>query len=337
MSDWATYNLVDPHLAPPLPVMRGLVSALCERREAIDSQFHSSCIASSAEKVYEKAWADVILGYTSLSPESTANDVMLRPVKQNYVGGESQWNPMEFFDVELETLVESGRFVDASSGGEPYSSLEQLASSAGYSALIQPETDKMRNALNARWAIQRRDMLKKLRYVYTEGNFAVEYRIAGNTTSPDSPQAAYNALSGWTTSSSFGYGPDCSEDYYYHQDGYWHFYQAAELVKIKPNFDVIGGSNYRDYVLPATEGIMTFEAGPIEAYGGGYENVFSPLCTTVSSGANTFVLSNGVFASWGYGSASALPATSQTQYMVGWEADNVQIIYDYNSVFNFKE
>ena len=334
MSDWATYNLVEPHLAPPLPVMRGLVSALCERKETVDWQFHSSCTVSSGarEKVYEKAWADVILGHTSLSPESTANDVMLRPVKQNYIGGEAQWNPMEFFDGELETLVETSLFVDASSGGEPYSSLEQLASSAGYSALIQPETAKMRNALNARWAIQRRDMLKKLRYVYTEGNYALEYRVAGNTSSTQSPQAAYNALSGWTTSVYRNRTPDCAEDYYYHQDGYWHFYEAFELVKIAPYFGSSGRS-----VLAANEGIMTFDAGPIEAYGGGYENVFSPLCTTVSSGANTFVLSNGVFASWGYGSASALPATSQTQYMVGWEADNVQIIYDYNSVFNFKE
>ena len=67
--------------------------------------------------------------------------------------------------------------------------------------------------------------------------------------------------------------------------------------------------------------------------------VFDPLCTTVSSGANTLVLSSGVFASWRYGSASGLggPDTVPGSYIRGWQARNVKVIYDYESNFEFKQ
>ena len=67
--------------------------------------------------------------------------------------------------------------------------------------------------------------------------------------------------------------------------------------------------------------------------------VFDPLCTTVSSGGNTLVLSGGVFASWGYGSASGLggPETAPDSCIRGWQARNVRVIYDYESNFNFKQ
>ena len=67
--------------------------------------------------------------------------------------------------------------------------------------------------------------------------------------------------------------------------------------------------------------------------------VFDPLCTTVSSGANTLVLSSGVFASWGYGSASGLggPDTAPDSCIRGWQARNVRVVYDYEQNYNFKQ
>ena len=64
---------------------------------------------------------------------------------------------------------------------------------------------------------------------------------------------------------------------------------------------------------------------------------FDPLGTTVSSGVNSLTLSGGVFASWGCGSAAIPAGSSGTEHLRGWEARNVQIIYDYNTTFDFRE
>ena len=67
--------------------------------------------------------------------------------------------------------------------------------------------------------------------------------------------------------------------------------------------------------------------------------IFDPLCTTVSSGANALPLSNGVFASWGYGAASGIGGSDTVpgDYIRGWQAQNIKIIYDYETNFNFKQ
>ena len=51
------------------------------------------------------------------------------------------------------------------------------------------------------------------------------------------------------------------------------------------------------------------------------------------------VLSGGVFASWGYGSASGLGGTDAApdSCIRGWQALNVRVIYDYEPNYNFKQ
>ena len=329
---WSDYHLDHPGFCTPLPVLRGLVSALCERREAVDSGFYSSCTVSSGARAaaYAHQLADTVLlapGVYSLSPKNTEDDVLFRPVAR-CSDTNSSYTFMEHFDAELETLVESGAYTDSS--GAVYSSLEQLASSAGYSALIAPEGGVMERSLNAGWAVQRRDMLGKLRYVQTEEGYAVETASAGNA-SGSTPQSAYNNLSGWSveTDSSLSPGLRCSERYYYHSGGYWHLTDAEEITRILPAFHGI---------TAASAGVLIFEAGAPEEYGSGWTCVFDPLGTTISSGVNSFVLSGGVFASWGYGSATIPADASVTEnYSRGWEARNVRIIYDYNTTFDFRE
>ena len=62
LMSWDDYHLNDPTLCTPLPVMRGLVSALCERREAVDSEFHASCMSSGASAVIENCLAHILTG-----------------------------------------------------------------------------------------------------------------------------------------------------------------------------------------------------------------------------------------------------------------------------------
>ena len=87
--------------------------------------------------------------------------------------------------------------------------------------------------------------------------------------------------------------------------------------------------------------MMTFSAVAPEAdgspVGDSWTETFDPLGTTVSSGMNSLTLSGGFFASWGCGSAAIPAGSSGTEYLRGWEARNVQIIYDYNTTFDFRE
>ena len=329
---WSDYHLDHPVLCTPLPVLRGLVSALCERREAVDSWFHGSCTVSSGAR--EAAVAAELANTVLLEPGAA----FLPPRDEHAavfcaIGKTNEWHSsgytfMEHFDAELETLVESGAYTDSSGG--VYSSLEQLASSAGYSALIAPEGGVMERCLNAGWAVQRRDMLCKLRYVQTEEGWAVETASARNA-SGSTPQSAYNALSDWSIETDSSLSPEirCSEKYYYHSSGYWHLTDADEITRIVPAFHG---------VTAASVGVMIFEAAEPEEYGGGWTCVFDPLGTTISSGVNSLTLSSGVFASWGYGSATIPADESVTDnYSRGWEAQNVRIIFDYNTTFDFRE
>ena len=239
---------------------------------------------------------------------------------------------MEHFDGELTALVSSGAYVDPT--GAVYSSLEQLASSAGYSALVPANGGIMERSLNARWAIQRRDMLNKLRYVMTEGGYAVENAV-GENGSGSTPQEAYDdTASGRSATVDSSIAPDLRNtvDYYCHSGGYWHCYSATEITRILPAFDGVPA---------ASAGLMTFSAVAPEADGSpagdSWTETFDPLGTTVSSGVNSLTLSGGIFASWGCGSATIPAGSSGTEYLRGWEARNVQIIYDYNTTFDFRE
>ena len=57
---WDDYHLNSPYFCTPRPVMRGLVSAACERREALDSVFHASCVSSGASAVAENCLAEMV-------------------------------------------------------------------------------------------------------------------------------------------------------------------------------------------------------------------------------------------------------------------------------------
>ena len=331
---WSDYHLDQPVLCTPLPVLRGLVSAFCERKEAVDSSYHGSSTASSGAR--EAATAAELANTVLLDPgaffleQKSERDASFR-----FIGKTNEWHSsgytfMEHFDYEMQRLLNRSAYVDAS--GTEYSTLEQLASSAGYSALVSPAGSGMRHCLNARWAVQRRDMLCKLRYAQTVGGYAVE-RASGGYTSGSTPQAAYNALSpsGWTVVPDSSLAPmlRCVGQYYYYENGgCWSLLDVCEITRIVPSFEGV----------PATSvGVMTFSAAEPSENGDWWTTIFDPLCTTVSSGVNTFVLSGGVFASWGYGSASIPAGSSGTQYSRGWEARNVRIIYDYNTTFEFRE
>jgi len=335
---WSDYHLDHPAFCTPLPPLRGLVSAFCERKEAVDSDFHRSCTVSSGarEKLVAGELANTVLcvpGESFLVPEDE-RAVKFRPVAKNAVseGSVESFTFMEHFDGELTALVSSGAYVDQA--GAVYSSLEQLASSAGYSALVPAEGGIMERNLNARWAVQRRDMLNKLRYVLTEGGYAVEKSV-GENGSGSTPQEAYDdTASGRSTTVDSSVAPDLrnTADYYWHSGGYWHCYSATEITRILPSFDGVPA---------ASAGVMTFSAIAPEADGApagdSWTETFDPLGTTVSSGVNSLTLSGGVFASWGCGSAAIPAGSSGTEHLRGWEARNVQIIYDYNTTFDFRE
>ena len=84
--------------------------------------------------------------------------------------------------------------------------------------------------------------------------------------------------------------------------------------------------------------------------GGGTSSKFHPLNTvgtkTIVSGANVLQLENvissgsyayAVFASWGHGSANfnGESCAQGEDIIAGWQMQNVKIIYDYDSVFEF--
>ena len=331
---WSDYHLDQPALCTPFPVLRGLISAFGERKEAVDSSFHSSCTVSSgareAEAAMEMANTTLLEPGASFQQPRDERDASFRIIGKTDEWHSSGFTFMEHFDYEIQRLLNRSAYVDAS--GSEYHTLEQLASSAGYSALVSPDGSGMRHCLNARWAIQRRDMLCKLRYAQTPGGFAVE-RASAEFGSGNTPQEAYDSLvaSDWTLSQDSSPAPilRCCEKYYYYDGGgYWTLQDACELTRIVPAFAGV----------PATSvGVMTFSAAAPDEYGDGWTRIFDPLCTTISSGMNSFVLSGGVFASWGYGSASIPAGSSGTKYSRGWQARNVRIIYDYNTTFEFRE
>ena len=366
MSLWDDYHLNDPAFCTPLPVMRGLVSALCERREAVDSEFHASCTSSGASAVIENQLAHILTGewYDNADPR----EIPFREIKREYAydeiwGFSRRLSFMHNYDAFLiHTLDEynARRFTD-SEGNTAFSSLELLASALA-EPLIVPETVPENNSypkdyvdgafqvcLNAAWASQRTRMLKRLRYVsVTSGGFMMRYAYspADMHSFGASPQAAYDAIPEWTLyETEFGgwYSPlECHLNYentsLSDPNERWSIRSAWEPVSLMPEHHGCPAASGGKIVFDAVDLRERDEDGnpeedPYNTY------VFDPLCTTVSSGANTLVLSGGVFASWGYGSASGLGGsdTVPDNYIRGWQARNVNVIYDYASNFSFRE
>jgi len=363
---WDDFHLNDPTLCTPLPVMRGLVSALCERREAVDSEFHGSCTSSGTSAVVENRLAHILTGewYDDADPL----EIPFREIKKEYAvdevwGFARELSFMHIYDAFLvHTLEEydARQFAD-STGNTVYGTLENLASALS-EPLIMPENipEEMPYAmipadgtfqvcLNAAWASQRTRMLKLLRFVrVTNGGFMMRhaYSPLDLHSFGASPQAAYDAIPDWTLcEAEFGgwNSPlECSVNYeptgLSDPNERWMILSAWEPVRLTPVHHGCPAASVGRIVFDAADLRERDENGiPVEDVYNTY--VFDPLCTTVSSGANTLVLSGGVFASWGYGSASGLggPDTAPDSCIRGWQALNVKVIYDYEPNYDFKE
>ena len=363
---WDDYHLTDPAFCTPLPVMRGLVSALCERREAVDSEFHASCTSSGTFAVTENRLTHVLTGewYDAADP----GKIPFREIRKEYAydeiwGYSRRLSFMHIFDAFLiHTLDEynARRFTD-STGNTVYDSLESLASALS-EQLIVPETVPDGNSsgtvpadgtfqvcLNAAWASQRTRMLKLLRYVcVSNGGFMMRHAAspADLHSFGASPQAAYDAIPEWTlheTEFAGWYNPlICRLSYEYtglaDPDERWMINSSWEPVQLTPAHHGCLAASGGRIVFDAVDPRERDEDGnPLEDEYNTY--VFDPLCTTVSSGTNTLVLSGGIFASWGYGSVSGLGGTDTApdSYIRGWQALNVKVIYDYEPNYNFKQ
>jgi len=355
---WSDYHLDDPVFCTPLPVMHGLVSAVCERREALDSAFHASCVSSGISAVAENCLTEMLF-------RSAAVEIPFRRIEKEMpsfipydTGVSSLISFMHMFDAFLrETLEVTGeRLYSDSAGTRTYVSPEELAS-ALQEPLIAPysiDDGAASNAdgdfqvvLNAAWASQRARMLKQLRYVsIVNGGFLMRQAVPNLNYYGGTPQGAYDAILSRTFADVRFAGWDnpleCRLEYHYNAwdvpGERWAVDSALETLRITPVFDGC---------LTTSAGMIGFDAVDLrerDSEGEIIENasntyVFDPLCTTVSSGANTLVLSSGSFADWGCGSASPIGGsdTAPGHYVRGWQARNVKVIYDYESTFNFKQ
>ena len=370
--NWDDYCLNDPTLSTPLPVMRGLVYALCERLEAVDSEFHAICTSSGTSAVAEQCLAHILCGesYEYADPR----EIPFRSIGKEYArdgiwGGYRNLSFMHLFDTLLEYTAagrsgimgyEVRQFTD-SRGNPIYGSVRNLASALS-EPLIAPRSftrinsfgtvatdDAFQICLNAAWAAQRARMLKLLRYVsVTSGGFMMQCAVspADLDCFGASPQEAYDLVTsrtisdirfaGWETS------VECRAAYVYvgfeAPERRWMVRSTWELSQILPD--------HQD-CLTTSVGTLEFDAvdlrqrdeneEPIED--GSFTYVFDPLGAAISSGTTTLALSSGVFASWGYGTASGIGGsdTAPGDYIRGWQARNIKVIYDYESTFNFKQ
>ena len=358
---WNDYHLNNPSFCTPLPVMRGLVSALCERREAIDSTFHAKCVSSGASAVAESSLSDMLFC-------ESAGEIPFRKIKREsadhvpYAGSSRFFSFMHMFDAFLlktldgfaQTAGYAYRFFTDSAGIAEYTSLESLASALS-EPLIAPRTIHSAGGfsdgclqvhLDAAWAVQRTEMLKLLRYVRVRnGGIEVQYAEAKGDLYGSTPQNAYDAIDSWTLSDMEYAGRDtpleCRLEYHCNTwdvpERRWTINDAREISRITPVFDG----------CPETpDGTLRFNAVDLRQRDGQGNPVnnettvypFDPLGAAVSSGANTLLLNSGVFASWGYGAADiGQDGNTEKNTERGWQALNVRIVYDYESVFNFKQ
>lgn len=352
---WSEYHLDDPGFCMPLPVMRGLVSAVCERRNVVDSEFHESCMSSGMQAVTESCLTEMLFC-------SGAEEIPFREIKKEYAfdplhGGSRILTFMHMFDHFLfRTLTEYGGTLDMrcftdSTGCSAFNSIQALSSELsetpilpetvfpGISSAVRTGMD-LQVCLNAAWAAQRVRMLKLLRYVgVSNGGLIIRYAEADGYFRSESPQGAYDSVPSRTlTDSGFAGGNwdlECRAEYFHdpmnNPDERWVVETVREATVITPDF----------HGCPATpHGELRFEAvEPDDDLHDDYIFPFDPLCTDVSSGTNTLVLSGGSFASWGFGSASGIggPDSPPGTYVRGWQARNVRVVYDYESTYDFKQ
>ena len=369
---WNDYHLNTVVFCDPLIVMSGLVSALSERQEVLDSEFHASCTTSGTSAVIENRLTHILGGkwYDDVDP----GKIPFRTIRKEYAydevwGFSRNLTFMHMFDASLFRLLKGfsrpggnglRRFTD-STGNTVYGSLENLASALSED-LIVPSTIPVESTsatiavdgifqvcLNAAWAAQRVRMMKLLRHVSVyNGGFIMRYAYSPSILHSygESPQNAYDMIPFWTHDEFRFIGGEtpleCRLEYrhvgFNDPEEQWFIHSATELEQIVPDHQG----------CPAiTTGILRFDAvnpqerdeDGIPLEDGNCSCPFDPLDMPISSGENTLVLSNGVFASRQYGTASGIGGTDTApgQYIRGWQAQNVKVIYDYESYFNFKQ
>ena len=335
---WDTYSLKDPTFCQPLRVMRGLVSALVERRFPLMSGVYSSAI-NSGSAYYTSALNRMLNGQAYI-------DYSFRRAAR--VGTHSA-NVGIFayeMDYQIDELLRYGNMQYCDSNGVVISSVADLAQLATGSALIS--TSRFENCLDVKWAKQRQKMLEFLHFTTTySGNLWIEkYGNSSGGHAAATVQSSYDTLQSNTWSrgiDDYNWTPYRAAIVNYWRDSYdgdYHVYSAFETTCLSCTY---GG------IMMPQNGELRFDAVAPSGWGG-TSSKFHPLNTvgtkTIVSGANVLqletVISSGsytdaVFASWGHGNANFAGETCANgeDIIAGWQMQNVKIIYDYDSVFEF--
>jgi len=336
---WDTYSLKDPMFCQPLHVMRGLVSALVERRFPVVSGAYSSAI-NSGSAYYTSALNRMLNGQAYIE----------YPFKRVARVGTHSANVGIFayeMDYQIDELLNYGNMQYCDSNGFVISSVADLAQMATGSALIS--TSRFERCLDVEWAKQRQKMLEFLHFTTTDsGGLWIDKDENDNTRSGATVQSAYNDLpaNGWSsrTHRYTDIAPERAAIVNYYRNSWdtdYYIYSAYETTCLSCTY---GGG-----ILMPQNGELRFDAVAPSGWGG-TSSKFHPLnntgTKTIVSGANVLqletVISSGnyasaVFGSWGHGNAN-LGAESCAQgedIIAGWQMQNVKIIYDYDSVFEF--
>ena len=340
---WDDYSLKDPTFCQPLRVMQGLVSALAERKFPIIPGAYSSAVHSSAA-YYEGEMNRMLTGQANVEyPFKLANRV-----GTNKIGIFAYQ-----FDYQLRNdIFFWGKYCDQN--GDVYLSVDDLASRATGSALISAAV--FENCLDVKWAKQRQQMLEALRYLKHENSGGdprlLTMQIYKNDSSHypfNSVQAAYDDITSWSQSSFVSSGYPARVYYQYTN---WTQYNVDSAYEIERMYEVVGDGMYAGGLMFPNSGSLLFDAVEPEYGWGANQYKFNPLnATNVSSGANVlpmqdFIVNSSqrygsaIFASWGHGSAdlSNESCSEDDGYIcTGWQMQNVRIIYDYNSQFEFNQ
>lgn len=335
---WDDYSLKDPTFCQPLRVMQGLVSALVERRFPVESGAYSSAINSSSV-YYTNAMNRMLEGQAYID----------YPFKRAAIVGRHSENVGVFayeMDYQINEILRGGDMRYCDSNGVVISSVADLAQMATGSALIT--TSRFENCLDVEWAKQRQKMLEFLHFTTTISNsLYIEKHENDNTRSGATVQDAYNALpaSGWEKHTSrYSWSPYRAALVNYHWLEYDNNYIVYSSFETTGLWCIYGGG-----IMMPQNGEVHFDAVAPSGWGG-TSSKFHPLNTigtkTIVSGANVLQLENvissgsyasAVFASWGHGNAdlSGESCGVDENIIAGWQMQNVKIIYDYDSVFEF--
>ena len=332
---WDTYSLKDPTFCQPLRVMRGLVSALVERRFPVMSGVYSSAINSSSA-YYTSALNRMLNGQAYIDyPFRRAARVGTHSANVGIFAYEMDYQInglLPYFDIQ------NMKYCD--SNGVIISSIEDLAQMATGSALIT--TSRFENCLDVEWAKQRQKMLEFLHFTTVDSRALWVERYSNSSASyAETLQSSYNSLrsSAWNRD----YGRD--DRYRYAKLRYYRHTFGGDYY-VESSVEITGLSCVYDGIMMPQSGELRFDA-VIDSYYGTFHPLNNVGTKTITSGANVLQLENivssgnyasAVFASWGHGNADLNNESCAygDTIDIGWQMQNVKIIYDYDSVFEFK-